>query len=306
MLFKLKILGSSAGVPAYHRFTTAQILEVGAHLYLIDAGEGVQIRLNEYGISKQRITAIFISHLHGDHYFGLIGLLCSMSMGGRTNPLQIFAPNGLEEIITLQLKVSNSELSFPITYHVVDTTIAETIYKDENISVRTLPLLHIIPTTGYLFKEHERPLNMNPQKIAEYNISFQKIMSIKNGADYTTEEGEIIPNHLLTIPPPKPRTYAYCSDTMYSEALVPEIEAVSILYHEATFMHDMLENAKVGMHSTAHQAALIAHQANVERLVIGHISARFLDASCLLEEASKTFKNTYLGDDGFEIEIPFR
>jgi ribonuclease Z len=306
MIFKLKILGSSAGVPAYHRFTTAQILEVGANLYLIDAGEGVQMRLTEYGISKHRISAIFISHLHGDHYYGLIGLLCTMSMGGRTNPIQIFSPSGLEEIIALQLRASNSELSFPVTYHVVGTTTADTIYIDENIAVRSLPLLHTIPTTGYVFKEHNRLLNMNPQKIAEYNIPFQQIPSIKNGDDYVTSEGEHIPNHILTIPPPKPRAYAFCSDTMYNEAIVPEIEAVSILYHEATFMHDMVEHAKVGMHSTAREAAQIATKANVERLVIGHISARFQDASCLLEESVHFFKNTLLGDDGFELEIPFR
>jgi ribonuclease Z len=306
MIFKLKILGSSAGVPAYHRFTTAQILEVGANLYLIDAGEGVQMRLTEYGISKHRISVIFISHLHGDHYYGLIGLLCTMSMGGRTNSIQIFSPSGLEEIIELQLKASNSVLSFPVTYHIVDTNVSDTIYKDENITVRTLPLLHVIPTTGYVFREYDRPLNMDPQKIAEYNIPFQEIPSIKNGADYITSEGVRVSNHVLTIPSPKPRSYAFCSDTMYNEAIVPYITGVSMLYHEATFMHDMVENAKVGMHSTAREAAQIAQKANVERLVIGHISARFQDASCLVEESNQVFKNTFLGDDGFELEIPFR
>ena len=306
MLFKLKILGSSAGVPAYHRFSTAQILEVGSRLYLIDAGEGVQMRLNEYGISKSKISAIFVSHLHGDHYYGLIGLLSSMSMNGRKTPLDVFSPAGLEAIITLQLSVSESVLSYPVTFHIIDTSVSQTIYEDETVCVQSLPLLHRVPTTGFIFKEHPRQLNMNPKKISEYNIPFGLIPDIKNGSDFLTADGLVVPNNELTFTPPTPRSFAYCSDTLYSEDIIPEIKGVSILFHEATFMHDMLENAKFGMHTTAQQAGKMAALAEVKNLVIGHISARYLDANCLLSEAKNQFSNTHLGEDGFEVEVPFR
>lgn len=306
MLFKLKILGSSAGLPAYHRFTSAQLLEVGSRKYLIDVGEGVQIRLNQNGISKQNIDAIFISHLHGDHIYGLIGLLNSMSMLGRTADLMVHAPEGLESLIRLQLELTNGKLPFELTFQLVDTTQHLEIYRDQYVSVFTIPLTHTVPTCGYLFREHARERNMNPSKILEYNIPFSAIPSIKQGKDYQNQEGVTISNTELTIDPPKPRSYAYCSDTLYDERIVPIIKDVSILFHEATFMHESVDIAAVGKHSTALQAGQMAALANVQNLVIGHFSARYEDSKCLVMEAQKKFKNVYAGEDNFEINVTFR
>ncbi len=306
MLFKLKILGSSAGLPAYHRFTSAQVLEVGSRKYLIDAGEGVQIRLNENGISKQNLDAIFISHLHGDHIYGLIGLLNSMSMLGRSADLTVFAPEGLEAIMRLQIELTNGKLPFKLTFQIVDTTKHLEIYCDQYVSVFTIPLTHTVPTCGYLFREHERERNMNPIIILEHNIPFSAIPAIKKGGDYQTKTGDTILNAELTIDPPKPRAYAYCSDTLFDERIVPIIKDVNILFHEATFMHELLSVAEVGMHSTALQAGELAAMANVENLVIGHFSARYEDSKCLVMEAQRKFKKVYAGEDNFELSVTFR
>lgn len=306
MQFELTILGSNSAIPANNRFPTAQILKVQDHLYLIDCGEGTQMRMNDYHIRRGKINQIFISHLHGDHIFGLIGLLTSYSLAGRTTALDIYSPIGLEEIINVQLKNTASWIDYPLHFHVIDTTKNELIFEDNILTVHTIPLIHRVPTAGFLFKEKEHPLNIIAEKIKTYDIPYDQIKAIKSGQDFTTADGKQIPNQELTKPPVPTRSYAYCSDTMYNEAIVPLINEVDLLYHETTFSHDKIEQAKSTMHSTAHQAATIAQMANVGQLIMGHYSSRYIDLTSLLEEAIKVFPNTVLGIEGGKYEVAFR
>ena len=298
MLFELTILGCNSAIPAYDRHPTAQILNVYENLYLIDCGEGTQMQMTKYNIRRTRINQIFISHLHGDHVFGLIGLLTSLSLAGRKEVLDIFAPAGLEEMIRIQLNHTGGLLNYPMDFHVVDTTSHEKIFEDEHLEVYSIPLIHRIPTSGYLFKEKQRPLNLIQDAIEKYNIQFEFIPEIKKGKDYITSSGEVIPNQLLTLAPYKPRTYAYCSDTIYTETIVPIIKEADMLYHETTFCEDRAEQAVITKHSTAKQAATIAQKANVGLMITGHYSSRYLDLYPLLKEAQSVFESTVLGIEG--------
>lgn len=304
MRFELTILGTSAALPAYNRFPSAQILNIQDQLFLIDCGEGTQMRMMEFGVKKNRIEQIFISHLHGDHVYGLIGLLTSFGLNNRTNPLTIFSPPGLEEIINIQFKYTGGQNSpFPIHFKVLDPTQSETIFDNDLLSVTTLPLLHRIPTVGYLFREKEHPRNILPEKIRAYQIPYTSIPAIKNGEDFQNLNGQIIPNTELTLAPRVPRTFAYCSDTAFNEALIPLIEGVDLLYHESTFCEDHQEQAKITMHSTAKQAATIAAKAKAGQLILGHYSARYKVLDCFLEEAQAIFSNTLLGKEGMVYEV---
>jgi ribonuclease Z len=304
MPFQLTLLGTSSALPAHGRFSTAQLLQVSNHRYLIDCGEGTQIRLMEYGLNKGNINRIFISHLHGDHYYGLLGLLTSYSLLGRTQPLTILGPEGLEAIFEVNMRYSGGRgLSFPIRFQVIDPAVHQCIFEDEKVKVYSLPLDHRIPAAGFLFREKPRPRNMIPDKIEEYQIPYQQIPAIKDGADFTLPDGSVIPNVELTLPPPAPRSFAYCSDTAYREELIPLIEGVDLLYHESTFLQENLEQAILTKHSTAKQAATIAAKAGVERLVLGHYSSRYKDLTPFLEEARKVFPKTELGVDGHTFEV---
>ena len=305
MQFDLTILGSNSAIPAHGRFPTAQVLNVSHQLYLIDCGEGVQWRLQECEVKKSKINQIFISHLHGDHIFGLIGLLNSFSLSNRVKPITVYSPKGLEEIIRIQLKYTQTKLSFPLTFVDLNTESNEIIFEDKLVEVSTIPMKHRIPTCGFLFKEKPHPLNIIASKIEEFKIPVEKIREIKNGADLQLLNGKLIPNQELTLPPKKPRSYAFCSDTVYSESIVPIIKNVDLLYHEATFLHEMKDLAKETMHSTAKQAAIIAQKANVGQLIIGHYSSRYIDLQPLLDEALAIFSNTSLGIEGATFSVAF-
>ncbi len=307
--FSLTILGTSAAVPTATRWLAGQVLNVQDELYLIDCGEGTQFRMAEFGVKKSRINHIFISHLHGDHFFGLPGLLTSMAMAGRTDPLSIFSPKGLSDIISTLFKNSYYQSPFPIHFFEVNTEGVSQIVDNQQVSVYSFPLSHRIPTVGFIFREKEKPRNILPEKIDAYKIPFAAIRGIKNGADFlfkneeTGENGFLIPNAELTTPPPKPRSYAYCSDTIYLETNLPHIAGVDLLYHEATFLHEMAAHAHESGHSTAFQAGEMAKKAAVGRLIIGHFSSRYDDIAVLEAEARTVFPTTFAAFDGAVYDV---
>jgi ribonuclease Z len=299
----LTILGCGAALPTKTRHPSAHILKVYDQVYLIDCGEGTQAQMERYGIKRSKIRQIFISHLHGDHVFGLIGLLTSYSLLGRTEPITLFSPAGLEEMIRVQLRVTQSHLSYALHFQVVDTEKSHLIFEDAKVTVHSIPLKHRVPTAGFLFREKELPRNILPEKITLYNIPFVAIKAIKNGSDFTLPSGEIIKNSDLTLAPPLSRSFAYCSDTIYYTPIVPLIENVDLLYHEATFCEDFAAQATISMHSTAKQAAHIAKAANVKTLVIGHYSPRYNEITQFLVEAGTIFDKTCLAEEGKAFEI---
>lgn len=300
MNFELRILGSNAATPAHGRHLSAQVLSIGTDVFLIDCGEGTQFQMLKFHVKRHKINQIFISHLHGDHIFGLIGLLMSYDLNGRTNPLHIYSPAGLQAMIEIQL---NGEPNFPLHFHVTNPSLSTLLFENSRVEVTSIPLVHRVPCHGFLFAEKPRPANMVKEKIAAYQIPYQAIPAIKNGADYTLEDGRVISNEELTETPAAVRKFAYCSDTMYSEAILPIIEGVDLLYHEATFMQDLLPQAEKTMHSTAKQAASIAKQAKVKQLILGHFSSRYADLNPLLEEARAVFESTSLVEEGKSISI---
>ncbi|BDS13804.1 ribonuclease Z [Aureispira anguillae] len=300
MAFELTILGSNSAVPAYGRHLSAQVVTLGSESFLIDCGEGTQMQMMKYQIKMHKINRIFISHLHGDHIFGLIGLLMTYGLNGREKPLHIYSPKGLQPILNIQLQ---RPLTYPLHFHTTDPEKFALLFENETAEVYSIPLVHGVPCHGFLFAEKQAAANMRKDKIKEYKIPYQQIPAIKAGADYVTETGLVIPHSELTLPAAAPCKFAYCSDTMYSEAIVPLIEGVDLLYHEATFMHDLLHQAQSRMHSTAYQAASIAKQANVKRLIIGHFSSRYQDLTPLKKEAQTVFKATSLAIEGEKIKV---
>ncbi len=303
MTFSVTILGSGSAIPIANRHLSAQILNVNERLFLIDCGEGTQLQLRKYNIKFQRINNIFISHLHGDHYFGLICLLNTMHLLGRTNELHLYAFSELKQIIDIQLKASNTKLSYPLIFHSLKCDVSKIIFEDDRLSVKTIILNHGIPDCGFLFKEKKHERNIKKDVLNEINIPFTEFSKIKNGEDYIDDNGKVYKNAVLTIEPPKPRSYAYCSDTKYFEPIVEQIKNVDLLYHEATFMEDKKINAEQRFHSTAKQSAEIAKKANANKLVIGHFSARYKDLNLLLKEAKSIFSNTFLAEDGKKFDI---
>jgi len=299
MSFSLTILGSNSAVPAYGRFTTAQVLQVNSKLYLIDCGESTQTRLSDCNINRrERIEQIFISHLHGDHIYGLPGLLTSFSLNNRTSPLTIYSPAGLKELLEAIFKYSYAHLSYDLNFVVVPTDKSVQIFEDKYLTVKTIPLSHRIPTTGYLFKEKPQSPNFRSEKMEEYGIHYSKISEIKNGGDFITETGKVIPHKELTTPAPQARSFAFCSDTTYQESIVPIIKGVNLLYHETTYMEAEKESAAKYRHSTAKEAAKIAKLAEVGQLICGHYSSRYVKLDDMLQEAREVFKNTELGLEG--------
>ncbi len=301
--FELTILGCSSATPTSKRNPTSQLLNIHDKYFLIDCGEATQVQLRRFKLKFQRINHIFISHLHGDHYFGLMGLLSSMHLLGRKNELHLYCPAGLKEIIELQNKHSQTYLHYPIIYHLLGEGKNEIIFEDDNVSVETIPLNHRIPCNGFLFREKFRQQNISKEKIEEYNIPKSFIKSIKAGADYTLESGTVIPNKELTVSHMSPRSYAFCSDTCYDESIVPIIKNVDLLYHETTFMEDMKHRAKETFHTTTIQAGNIAKLAEVKQLLIGHFSARYNDLNPFLDEIKPVFENTLLALEGEVFEV---
>lgn len=295
---KLNILGCYSATPRTFTNPTAQVLEINNHIFLIDCGEGTQVQLRKNKVKFNRIKHIFISHLHGDHFFGLVGLISTFRLLGRDTDLHIYAPKGLKEVITLQMKLSNSWTNYNLYFHELTSKSSEIIFEDQKVTVQTIPLDHRVYTNGFLFKEKEgeRKLNMNAVLNSSIDVSYYR--KLKQGFDVTNEAGTLIKNDTVTFPPNKPKSYAFCSDTAYNEAIVPIIDEVDVLYHESTFLEQHAKLAAPTKHSTAKQAASIAKQANVGQLILGHYSTRYSDLNVFKEEAQTIFNNVKLGDDG--------
>jgi ribonuclease Z len=305
MKFELTLLGTSGAVPAYGRYPSMQVLNVQEQLYMIDCGEGAQIRFADYGIRWSKLSQIFISHLHGDHFYGLPGMISSMALNSRKKPLTVYGPAALWPMLNA-IMPDLDRLPFQLGFEAIPQDKHELIFQDKRVKVYTLPLNHSIPASGFLFREKKRLRSMRGEMIARYQIPYQQIPAIKAGADYVAEDGSNIPNALLTTTPPKPRTYAYCSDTTYEPSLLPLIKEADLLYHESTFCERDRAQAETTMHSTASDAAHMAKQANVGQLVLGHYSSRYKYLDWILSEACNVFPNTILGMDGGQITVPLR
>ncbi|MBP6643913.1 MAG: ribonuclease Z [Flavobacteriales bacterium] len=294
--FTVITLGTGAALPARGRYPTAQLVQIGGASYLVDCGEGTQERLRSEGINFVGIDRIFIGHLHGDHYLGLMGLISSMHLLGRKKELHVHGPKELKEVLDVQLRASGTYLRFPLHVHTVLHNSGVVLFSDKRVTITSLALKHRIPCTGFLFKEVLGPRRLRPDRVE--SIPIRERVAVKNGADVTLSDGTKIPNVELTFDPYPVRSYAYCSDTAYEPALIPFLLGVDLLYHEATFTNAMVAKAKETMHSTAGQAAEIAKSARVSHLLIGHFSSRFKSVDGLLEEARAIFPNTDLSYEG--------
>jgi ribonuclease Z len=300
---KLTILGCYAATPRTITNPTSQVLEIKNRMFLIDCGEGTQVQLRKNKIKFSKINQVFISHLHGDHFYGLIGLISTFSLLGRTTDLHIYGPIGIKEIILLQLRLSNSWTNYDLYFHELESEKSETIFEDDKVVVTTIPLKHRVYTNGFLFQEKvgERKLNMD--SILNHEIESCYYQKIKNGKDITLEDGRIILNSLLTFDPIPTKSYAFCSDTVYHEAILPIIENVTVLYHEATFLDSEEGLANKTLHSTAKEAARIALKANVKQLILGHYSTRYESITLFKKEAETIFPDVLLADDGKTFEL---
>jgi ribonuclease Z len=303
MNFSVTILGNNSATPVSGRHPTAHAIHHLNRYFLADCGEGTQMQFKRHKVRFSKINDIFISHLHGDHYFGLIGLVTTFHLFGRENELHIYSPPGLEEIINLQLQASQTELAYPLFFHLVDTENATRVYEDEYLEVSTIPMNHRIPTCGYLFREKVRDRNLREGVVKKYKIPSDLISGIKKGNDFIDKHGNVLTVDDLTLDPKPPRSYAFCSDTGYIESTADIVKGVDLLYHEATFMHDRQEMAQEKFHSTSIEAATLAKNAGVKKLIIGHYSARYDDLEPMLEEARTIFPETYLADEGRKFMI---
>ena len=295
---KLSILGCYSATPRIIAHTTSQVLETRGHLFLIDCGEGTQVELRRHKIKFNQIKHIFISHLHGDHYFGLVGLVSTFRLLTRETDLHIYGPKGLKELITLQMKLADSWTNFKLIFHVLSSKSSELIFEDEKVSVHTIPLDHRIYTNGFLFKEKPFERKLDVDKAEALHIDKAYFRKLKQGDDVTNEEGILISNAEVTLDGHQPKSYAFCSDTAYREDIIPIIKDVDVLYHESTFMdaHEYL--CVKTKHSTAKQAATIALKANAKQLILGHYSTRYDGLEGFKTEASTVFKEVLLADDG--------
>ena len=295
MSLKLTILGFNSALPTAFTHPTAQLLNIAERYFLIDCGEGTQVQLRKAKAKFNRINHIFISHLHGDHVFGLIGLISTFQLLGRDTPLYIHGPKGIEEFIMTQLRLTESNNSYQIIFNELHTKESVLVFEDDKVEVFSIPLNHRVYTNGYLFREKKKPRKLNIDTIEEFpEIEICDYQNLKNGKDFVLESGKIIPNDYLTFEAQKSLSYAFCSDTKYKPNIVPIIKEVDLLYHEATFLHELKDLATYTGHTTAKEAAMIAKEANVKKLVIGHFSNRYHDYSVLLDEAREIFPNTFL------------
>jgi ribonuclease Z len=302
--FNITILGSSGAMPAYGRFPSSQLVEIQNRYFLVDCGEGAQMQLMRFQANLHRINHILISHLHGDHYLGLMGLLFTMHLMRRTNDLHLYGHRGLDEIITTQLKHSRSVPSFKIVFHQLAPHTTATIFEDDLLTVTTIPLAHKIPCAGFLFREKIKPRRVDKTRLPE-GLLIQQIANLKKGEDVLDDNGAVLyRNEDLTLPPRHSRSYAYCSDTSYLERLAEAVRGVDILYHEATFGEEDAGKATETKHSTAMQAARLAKKAEVGKLLIGHFSARYKDLASLEREARSEFESVELATEGATFAIP--
>ncbi|MGO4771779.1 ribonuclease Z [Flavobacterium sp. W22_SRS_FK3] len=300
---KLTILGCYAATPRTLTNPTSQVLEIKNRLFLIDCGEGTQVQLRKNKIKFSKINHIFISHLHGDHFFGLIGTISTFALLGRTNDLHIYGPKGLKEIITLQLRLSNSWTTYSLLFHELESDKSEVIFEDNKVIVSTIPLKHRVYTNGFLFQEKTGERKLNVDAVKRYNIHTAYFQKIKNGGNITLDDGTVIENEKLSFDPIPAMSFAFCSDTVYNEAIIPIIENIDILYHESTFLESEAALAEKTLHSTAKEAAKIALKANTKQLVLGHYSTRYQGIEPFKLEAEEIFPNVLLADDGVTFEF---
>lgn len=301
--FEVTILGCGSALPTTRHMASAQVLNIREKLFMIDCGEGTQTQLRRTHLRFNKLNHIFISHLHGDHCFGLLGMISTFDLLGRTSPLHIYAPTDMEAVLRPQIEYFCKGIAYAVEIHEVNPKEHACIYDDRSLSVWTIPLKHKVPCCGYLFREKPTLPHIKRDMIDYYQIPLYAIRDIKEGADWETEEGIIVPNNRLTLPADPVRSYAYCSDTLYRPAIAEYVKEVTVLYHEATFADEHAARAKQTFHSTASQAATIAKMCGTRRLCIGHFSSRYETEDKLLHEAQKVFKNTFLAREGLTFEV---
>jgi ribonuclease Z len=302
--FSVTILGSSGALPAYSRFPSSQYLTIQNRHFLIDCGEGAQMQLTKYQVPVHKINHIFISHLHGDHYLGLMGLLFSMHLQKRVSDLHLYSQKGLDEIILLHLKHSKSTLNFDIRFHLFEANQPVMLFEDDALTVETIPLVHKLPCAGFLFKEKQKPYRLDKQKLLP-DMKLQHLVLLKTGADVHDDRNNLLyRNSDFTLPPTPSYSYAYCSDTAWNENMIDQLQDVTLLYHEATFMEEERDKAIETKHSTTLDAAKMAIRVNAGKLLIGHFSARYRELEPVLAEAQTIFSNTELAIEGNTFEIP--
>lgn len=300
---KLTILGCYAATPRTITNPTAQVLEIKNRMFLIDCGEGTQVQLRKNKIKFSRIEHIFISHLHGDHFYGLVGLISTFMLLNRVNDLHVYGPKGIKEIILLQLRLSGSFTGYNLYFHELESKESEVVYEDEKVRVSTIPLKHRVYTNGYLFQEKNKERKLDINAILNLGIDQCYYQKIKYGGDITLDDGTVVPNKTITFDPEPTKSYAFCSDTAYDESIVPVIENTTVLYHESTFLESEAHLADKTLHCTAKQAAHIARLANVEQLLLGHYSTRYERISLFKDEAETVFPKVLLSDDGKVFEF---
>lgn len=301
--FKVSILGCGSATPTLCHAPTAQVVDLRDKLYLIDCGEGTQLQMRKYHIRFNRLNHIFISHMHGDHCFGLPGLVSTLGMLGRTGELVIHGPADAQKFLLPVLSQFCKELPYKVRFNAIDPQKHALVMEDHSLSVYSIPLRHRIPTCGYLFSEKPREPHIIREMVAFYQVPLRELAGIKQGRDFITEDGAVVPYTRLTRPSDPPMRYAYCSDTAFTPSIIPYIEGVDCLYHESTFLEQDLPRAKDTFHSTAKQAAEIALLANVGQLVLGHYSARYEDLTAFLEEAAAVFPHVTLSEEGLVIRL---
>ena len=303
MHFEVTILGSNGAIPAHNRYPTSQFLNYNGQGFLLDCGEGTQLQMSKYNIKRGRLDHIFITHIHGDHFFGLMGILTSFNLNYREHPLHIYGYPGIEEIVRTYFKHAQTVLRYELVFHSVVADESRLVFENSELTVESIILKHRIPTTGFLFREKMGPRKIIGAKLEQYNIPIHDIVKIKMGADYIRPDGSIIPNSELTSDPVKPRSYAFCTDTSYTETIIEQIRGVDVLYHEATFLDEHRARAAETGHSTTREAATIALKADVGRLIVGHFSARYEDLSPILYECKDVFPHTELAIEGHLFSI---
>lgn len=295
-MFGVTILGNNSALPAFDRHPTAQVITLNEHIFLVDCGEGTQMQIARYKIRRSKINHIFISHLHGDHYFGLIGLITSMGLLGREHELHLYAPKGLDDLIAMQLNVADTSLPFKLHFHALEQD--GLIVDTHKYSVECFAVKHRIACWGFIFREKKTPRKINKDEAVKYEIPTAFYEKLKLGFDYETKSGSIIKNDLVTIANSPARSYAYCADTIYDEAIATKVKSVNLLYHETTYLKDLHERAALRFHSTTIQAANIANLACVQKLIIGHFSSKYEFLDEFVAEAKQVFSNTELATEG--------
>lgn len=304
MQFEVQILGSNSAIAEHGRHPTAQVVYIHDRSFLIDCGEGTQLRMRHFGVRRFKIECIFISHLHGDHYFGLIGLLTTYHLLHRTTPLTIYGPPKLLDVFNLQLSIAGTTLCYPLHFVALDASNRQLLMDDHDLRVYSFPVKHRIPTVGFLFEEKCFSRKIDKEAVKDLGLEPAHYQALREGKDITLPDSRYFRNDTLTLPSSLPRSYAYCADTLFDPELATYFRDANLMYHEATFMHDHSQRAFETFHSTSRQAAEMAEIAGVQQLLIGHFSSKYLELSPLLQEAREVFTNTFLAEEGLVFEVP--